>query len=177
MRKLTALLLILAGLSFAATLPIAGFDVNVNEPAGWEYFQEAADDHYYAWLDGEELVGLINFYAGGEIDLSNDELLEGYDGDAAALLGDLHNSLVETIESTSGEHGLAFGDYSEVGTTPAFFAGVEYLDSYDTNDFYNLDTMYLHDGQIFFVDAYCISDEEVAFRSAVTTFLDSISFR
>ena len=143
MRKLTALLLALVGLSFAATLPIAGFEVDVNEPDGWEYFQETADDHYFAWLDGEELVGLINFYAGGEIGMSNDDLLE---------------------------------DYSEIGSAPVFFAGVDYFDSYDDNHFYNLDTMYLHEGQIFFVDAYCVRDEEVAFRSAVTSFLDSIDF-
>jgi|GEM_PF-6742922 len=176
MRKLTALLLALVGLSFAATLPIAGFEVDVNEPDGWEYFQETADDHYFAWLDGEELVGLINFYAGGEIGMSNDDLLEGYDGDIKALLGDLHDSLVETIEGASGEHGLAFGDSSEIGSAPVFFAGVDYFDSYDDNHFYNLDTMYLHEGQIFFVDAYCVRDEEVAFRSAVTSFLDSIDF-
>ena len=176
MRKIAALLLALVELSFAATLQIAGVEVDVNEPDGWYYFQETANDHYFARLAGEELVGLINFYAGGEIGMSNDDLLEGYDGDTAALLGDLHNSLVETIEGASGEHGLAFGDYSEVGTVPAFFAGVEYTDSYDDNHFYNLDTMYLHEGQIFFVDAYCVRDEEVAFRSAVTSFLDSIDF-
>jgi hypothetical protein len=175
---LLALLLSVAPAAAESTnLSIAGNDVHVSYPDGWEMFNENPDDYYFVWSSGdEEMIGMINLYSGEDYGVSNDAILGEYGGDEAAMLDAMMEALVGAIENASGDYELRFGSYEKVGSDPAYYASIEYYDNWDGIAYYNLDTMYLYAGQIYYQDAFCLVEKESVFKNNVLGFIDGLSF-
>jgi hypothetical protein len=176
-KKSALLLILLPLLCFAESIEIAGHRLEVLIPEGWQLINETTDDYFFVWATPEEeLIGLINLYKGESLEMTTDDILEQYDGDKAAMLADLKDSLVTAVEETSAAHELEWGSRDATGVDPAYFASVDYYDTWEESTYYNLDSLFLYAGQIFYLDAFCAAEEEEAFRENVLAFIDELHF-
>ncbi len=177
MKKLTLLtLLTFVGLSFAGTVSVPEYLIDLDDPVGWQFACSSdLSTTYFQWLSGAGLIGEITIGRGESVGMNDDELLEYNDGDKEILLAELYKDLIADIEEISGSYDLVFGDYSKVGSDPTYFASVDYYDNYDGIDYYNLDTVFIYDGQYFFIVAYCARKEEAILYDVAVDLLDSVS--
>ncbi len=177
MRKLAILFVLLPIAVVAESIEISGHRIDVSVPSGWEMIQETANDYYFIWAtDSDELIALINIYAGEDLGMNTSDVLDQFDGDAGSMLDEMMASIVEAIEANSGGHELRFGSYENSGNDPAYFVSTDYYDNWDGIGYYNLDTMYLYAGKIFYMDAFCLVEKEGTFKSTVLSFIDNLSF-
>ncbi len=177
MKKSALLLVLLPLFCLAESIEIAGHQLEVSIPDDWQIINETTDDYFFVWTTPEEeLIGLINLYKGESLEMSTDDILEQYDGDKAAMLADLKASLVTAVEETSADHELDWGAHNKTGADPAYFASVDYYDTWEESTYYNLDSLFLYAGQIFYLDAFCAAEEEEAFRENVLAFIDELHF-